>query len=156
MSVLLAIDPGSTRSGWALLEGEVIHGAGDGPNDQAIELISPLSLGIGDAQVLVETQESWGGYTHPDALATMRWVGRFEQAAVDAAYPVTLLRRRDVMRQLNLGRIVAGKADAAVRAFLIDRWGGGNPARKDHPLHAVTGDAWAALALAVAWQDGAR
>ncbi len=150
---ILAIDPGSTRSGWVtLVDGDRVGDAGDESNDAVLNRIQSTELGS-RAAVVIETQESWGGYTHPEALATMRWVGRFEQAALGAGFEVTLLTRRLVMRELNLGRIVAGKADAAVRAFLIDRWGGGNPARKDHPLHGVTGDAWQALALACVYPD---
>ena len=153
-ATVLGIDPGSTRSGWVLLRGDLLLAAGDQPNEELLDLL------LGDwrldrdhvgpsVPVVIETVESWGGLTRPDALATMRWVGRFEQAAMPRE--VTLLTRRAVLRVLNLGKTPAGQAQAVVRAYLIDRWGGGNPARKDHPLHGVTGDAWSALALAVAY-----
>lgn len=151
MSAVLSIDPGSTRSGWVLVDEDQVINAGDHPNEIVLSTVSHVPQAV---HVLIETVESWGGYTRPDGLATMRWVGRFEQAA--APRPATLLTRRDVLRALNLGKLPAGQAGPAVRAFLIDRWGGGNPARKDHPLHAVKGDAWSALALACAYADGLR
>lgn len=154
--IVLAIDPGSRESAALLLDGDVVTDPAIWTNGGIIDILHDLRLNHGDddVEVVIETIEPWQGVVGPAALETMYWVGRFEEAAHPVR--VTLLRRSVVLPALGIGKLPRGKAQAAVRAQLLDRWGGGNPVRRDHPLHGVREDLWSALALAVAYQEGLR
>lgn len=147
--MILAVDPGPRQSAWLVLDGERVHDLGLWSNDATIETLR----GYPDTELVIETIEPWSGVVRPDALETMFWVGRFVESRQGDA---TLLRRSKVLRALGLTGLPKGKAQAAVRAHLLDRWGGGNPVRRGHPLHGVREDLWSALALAVAYQEGLR
>lgn len=149
---ILAIDPGPRDSAWLLLDGDRVIDRVIGPNQAALEEVRFQRRSRID--VVIETIEPWGGVVGPPALETMFWVGRL----VEAWQPgeVTLLRRSRVLPAIGVPRLPSGKAQAAARAILIERWGGGNPVKRDHPLHGVREDLWSALALAVAYQEGLR
>ncbi len=153
MTSILAIDPGSTRSGWVLLAGDTLLGAADEDNETIIARIRSGELRpYGPAAaVVIERIVAWGGVPQPQALESMRWTGMFTEAV--RPLPVHLVRPADVTRTLGIPHQAKAKVDSAVRAYLIDRWGGGSPRRNGHPLRSVTGDAWRALAVAVAWQE---
>jgi hypothetical protein len=92
-----------------------------------------------------------------EVFETVRWSGRFEEAAVA---PVVYLSRRAVKLQL-CGSMKAN--DAAIRQALIDRYGGTGGKRaavgrqaSPGPLYGVSRDVWQALAVGVAYADGAR
>lgn len=152
MTAILAIDPGSERSAWVLLDGDRIDDHGYADNEHVVDYIRAVRGQL--ATVVIETIEPWGGFTGPPALETMRWVGRFEQASWPT--PATLVKRSDVLRVLGIGRLPSGQAQAAARACLIERWGGGNPAKRGHPLTGIVSHRWSALAVGVAWQEGER
>lgn len=149
--MILAVDPGSNQSAWLVLDGDRIHDLGLWPNQAVLEAVR----GYPDEWVplVIETIEPWAGVVGPAALETMFWVGRFVETRQG---DVTLLKRSKVLPALGIPKLPKGKAQAAVRAELIDRWGGGNPVRRDHPLHGIRDDLWSALALAVAYQEGLR
>lgn len=150
---ILAIDPGPTRCAFAVLEDGELDLRGIDDTDAVVRLVRDITPG--ELHVAIETIEPWAGVVGPAALDTMRVVGRLEEAA-HGALSVTLLRRSQVLKALGLTGLPKGKAQAAVRLLLLDRWGGGNPVRRDHPLHGVRDDVWSALAVGVAWQEGAR
>lgn len=152
MPAILAIDPGSTRSGWVLLDGERVTDAGDTDNETVRGILR--MTGREWEAVVIEEMVSWGGIPRPSTITTAIWIGRFIEAALPV--PTTLLRRQSVMKALRVPHQATAKQDAAVRELLIDRWGGGSARTKGHVLYAVTGDAWQALALAVAYQEGLR
>lgn len=152
MPAILAIDPGPTQSAMLRLVDDVVTDRMIAANDVVIGALRDDVSSWDD--VVIETIEPWGGVVGPPALETMFWVGRFVEAT--SRNPATLLRRSAVIRALGITGLSSGKAQAACRALLIERWGGGNPVRRDHPLHGVREDLWSALALAVAYQEGLR
>jgi len=93
------------------------------------------------------------GQSSPDLLRTAEVCG----ALAHAAHIATAITRRDVLRALDVtGK---GNRDAMGRARLIELFGGDKETaigRKASPgpLYGVTGDAWAALAVAVAVSEG--
>lgn len=150
MSAILAIDPGPTRCAFLVLGDGQPELRGIDATDAVVRLVRDVSPGLA---VVIETIEPWHGVARPDALETMRSVGRLQEAA-HRAPSVSLLRRSDVLRALGITGLPRGRAQAACRLALIDRWGGGNPARRDHPLHGIHDDLWSALALAVVRHEG--
>ncbi len=147
---LLAIDPGTKESGWAILEGAHVHEAGVSPNEHLLErirvtggyiaagLVQPMTLAI-------ERFEARGMPIGDESVQTILWTGRFVQAwhSPDA---VRMVKRSQV--KLHLCGTTRAK-DPNVRQALIDQLG--PPGTKKNPggTYGVTSHAWAALAVAV-------
>lgn len=154
MTRILAIDPGSSESAWIVLEDGVPGGFATWPNDKVLDVLSPPLQA--DVVVIENIEPRYGLNPGWETLDTARWVGRFQQAA--GPVPVVLLRRSEILRHLGVVTRGEGKtsADAGVRAALLDRFGG--PGAKGTkaapgPLYGISGDAWAALSVAVTHAD---
>jgi hypothetical protein len=148
-SWVLAIDPGTVQSAWALVEdGLPVHFA-ISPNEQVLPML--LGLRNPESLVVIEKVESFGMPVGMEVFETVRWSGRFEQAAQPAR--VEWVSRR----QVKLTLCHSAKAnDASIRQALIDRYGGsaaiGRKATPG-PLYGITKDVWSALALAVTHRE---
>jgi hypothetical protein len=152
----LAIDPGSEQSAWVTLAPGI-----EGPDNFGITPNQELldSLNRGQAKwadvVVIEEIASYGMPVGREVFQTVRWAGRFEEAACRDT-PVEYLRRLAVKTHLCHS---AKAKDANIRQALLDRFGGEHAKgtkRAPGPLYGVSKDVWAALAVAVAWADGAR
>jgi hypothetical protein len=155
---ILAIDPGYEQSAVVILdEGRVMY-AETSPNESVVGALNWMPHG--SDVVLIEQVASYGMPVGREVFETVHWAGRFHQA-VAAEWdfkPLVRLPRKTVVTQ------ICGSArakDANVRQALIDRYGGSKAdavgtKAKPGPLYGVHGDQWAALALAVAWAEGAR
>lgn len=151
MTAILAIDPGSERSAWVVLDGDAVTAHGIDANHFALAAVNAYR-GAG-ATIVIEDIEPRQQPLGREVADTLRWIGRFYQEAC-LGRDVHLLTRRAVTRHHIDGGTKG--ADGRIRAALIDRWGGRDAIRKDGPLHGIRADEWQALALAVAWQEGAR
>jgi hypothetical protein len=115
-----------------------------------------------------------------EVFDTVRWSGRFQEIAESRGIGVALLPRQKV----KLHHCHSVKAnDPAIRQAIVDRYGGdsvaldgklcGRAKAKSHgaacpichgsgwerapgPLAGISNDVWAALALGLAWMEGAR
>lgn len=145
---IFAVDPGTLQSGWVLLDGRQVKHCGVDDNERVRALVAsqPVTTWV----VIERIEPRYGLNMGWETIGACEWVGRFTEAARG---PVALLRRSVILR--HLGVAPKGSADAGVRAALLDRWGGPSAARKGMALQHVKTHAWAALAVAVAWQDGA-
>lgn len=166
-AVILAIDPGSSRSAWVRYDPatQTVEDSGIEPNDELLHRLRGghlIALGsgflLGVDTIVVEWTAPRGMPASAELFETLWWAGRFAEAA--RLVPVERLQRAAVKRHL-CGTTAA--KDSNVRAALIDRFGG--PGGKEAaigrkaapgPLYGVRADVWQALALAVAWADGAR
>ena len=152
MSTILAIDPGTTESGWVTLTDGVPVNFGKDANDDVLELARD---GRETSDVLaVEMVASYGMAVGAEVFETCVWAGRFIEAWGGGEVRVY---RRDVKLHL-CGQ--ARARDANVRQALIDRFGPGKEkaiGRKASPgpLYGMRADVWQALALAVTVHDGA-
>jgi hypothetical protein len=152
MTRILAVDPGPTLSAWVLFEqGEGALGFGKCPND---EMLRDLQLVPQADRLVIEKVESFGMAVGAEVFETVFWSGRFAQAA--EPLPVSRIGRKAV--KLHLCGSARAK-DPNVRQALIDRFGGsaaiGRKATPG-PLYGISGDVWSALAVAVAYSEGAR
>lgn len=131
---------------------------------------APLSFGIDDNEVIrrhlrsgayhwldavvIEKVESFGMAVGAEVFETVWWSGRFAEA-VDPV-PVERIGRKAVKLAICAD---ARAKDPNVRQALIDRYGGKERAigtkASPGPLHGIAKDVWAALAVGVAWLDGA-
>jgi hypothetical protein len=162
---ILAIDPGYEQSAVVRLDGGRVTFAETSPNQTVLDSFANGMWAYSDL-ILIEQIASYGMPVGREVFETVYWSGRFHQQ-VEAIWgpgqatipiPVHRLPRKTVVTQ------ICGSArakDANVRQALIDRYGGSKAEAvgtkaKPGPLYGVHGDQWAALALAVAWAEGAR
>lgn len=144
---ILAIDPGTSVSGWCLLHSSGKVEAGVASNDQIIYGLRDMPADI----LAVEVFEARGMPIGNESIETILYTGRLMQAWEG---PVRRVKRSEV--KWNLCGSLKAK-DANIRQALIDRYGGekaiGRKAAPG-PLYGITSHAWAALAVAVMVRDG--
>jgi hypothetical protein len=142
VSALLAIDPGTSESGFVVLEADgTIDGTGVIPNDKMLAFIWTWSQ-----DVAVERFEARGMAIGDESIETIIWTGRFVEAARWwHEIPATLVKRSEVKSHL-CGTQKA--KDTNIRAALIDIFG--PPGTKAAPggTYGVKSHAWAALGVA--------
>lgn len=142
MSTILAIDPGSTESGWVLLNGPQIVDCGVHDNH---DMLPWIRHGQGAELLAIEMAESFGQKVWSQVFTTVRWTGRFQQAWSDPD-AVRLVTRSQV--KLHLCGVRAAN-DQMIRQALIEVFG--PKGTKQHPggTYGMKSHAWAALAVAV-------
>jgi hypothetical protein len=161
--MILAIDPGNTESGYALIDYVTCQPVEVGkiPNEDLLDLLCQwLDGGEGSIDnVAIEMVASYGMPVGKDVFETCVWIGRFAQV-VDSfgafGMPCDLVYRADV--KLHLCHTTKAK-DANITQALIDRFAAGEPNRgkgtKADPgwFFGFKADIWQAYALAVLTAD---
>jgi hypothetical protein len=154
---ILAIDPGNTHSGIALIESGTCKPikAAKLPNAEVLELITATTYD----HLSIEMIASYGMAVGKEVFDTCVWIGRFIQHhdhRINEDAACTLVYRRDV----KLHHCHSAKAkDANITQALIDRFASGQPNRgkgtKAEPgwFHGFAADIWQAYALAVLTSD---
>jgi hypothetical protein len=157
---ILAIDPGSTESGYARIDPTTRRPLDIGkiPNEQLLDKLDRLDLGRTPInRVAIEMIKSYGMPVGAEVFETCVWIGRFAQV-VDSygCLPWELVYRADV----KLHHCHSSKAkDANITQALIDRFASGQPNRgkgtKADPgwFYGFKADIWQAMALAVYTAD---
>lgn len=160
MRRVLALDPGSFETGWVVYEWdsdlEHIVDCGTTPNDELLEALHLLDAWPELADdVVVEWTAPRGMPASAQLFETLFWAGRL----AEAIRPRQVARvERDKVKENLLGR--RNGKDSALNAAIWDRFGGiggrgaavGRKAAPG-PLYGVTGDAMAALAVAITYAD---
>lgn len=111
---ILAIDPGTSVSGWCLLHLSGKIEAGIAPNDQLIYGLNDMGADL----LAVEVFEARGMPLGNESIETILYTGRLMQAW---GGPLRRVKRSEVKRHL-CGSLKA--KDSNIRAALIDRFGG--------------------------------
>jgi hypothetical protein len=141
-ATILAIDPGTTISGWCILRPDDSIDAGVSDNEGLLYGLPGMPADL----LAIEVFEARGMPIGHESIETILYTGMLMQA-----WPGTPIRvkRSEVKRHL-CGSLKA--KDANVRQAIIDRYGGsaaiGRKATPG-PLYGVTSHAWAALAVAI-------
>lgn len=153
MTVLLAIDPGSSQSAFMLWSDGAPGGQSGIVANEA--LLAGLRRLTSVDLVVIEQIESYGMAVGREVFETVRWYGRYEEALDYRGIRVEYIGRKKVKSTL-CGTTTA--KDANVRLALIDRFGGSKAAAvgtkaAPGPLYGIRADVWAALAVAVAWEE---
>lgn len=144
---ILAIDPGTTESAYVMFAYGKIYGAGKVRNKEMLLRLNDWP----DAEVCIEMIASYGMPVGAEVFETCVWIGRLTQAA--GPERVTRITRNQIKNHL----CHSSKAkDSNIRQALIDRLGAPGTKAKRGPTYGISGDVWAALAVAVAYQDGVR
>lgn len=148
--MILAIDPGPERSAYVVYDGARVVEHAIAPNRDVLLVVGYRDLGA--TRLVVEMIASYGMAVGHEVFETCIWIGRFMERWMG---PVERLVRRDVKMHL-CGNNSA--KDSNVRAALLDKFGPGkkkavgtkaNPG----PLYGIKADEWAALALAVTFDE---
>lgn len=149
MTLILAIDPGTTQSGVVLyLDGRVIE-SGIHDNPTVLEII-----GRTDAeQLAIEMVESFGMAVGKEVFRTVWWIGRFAQAWMDrrGALPAEVTRRAVKLHLCGSSRA----KDPNIRQALLDKLGPQGTKAAPGPTYGVKSHAWSALAVAVTAAEAA-
>jgi hypothetical protein len=143
--MILAIDPGTTESGWVTYSMQRVLGSGVSSNEDMLKIVT----GSPADGLAIEMIASYGMAVGREVFETCVWIGRFRQAwrNPDA---VRLIYRRDV--KLHLCGNPRAK-DPNIRVALIDKLGAPGTKAKPGATYGVRSHAWAALGVAVtAWE----
>jgi hypothetical protein len=140
--VIFAIDPGTTQSGWALLDGAKVADSGVSDNH---DLLRWVQAGQGADVLAIEMVASYGMAVGREVFETVRWIGRFQQAWRDPE-AVRLVYRKDV--KLHLCGDTRAK-DPNIRQALLDQLGPAGTKKAPGNTYGVKSHAWSALAVAV-------
>jgi hypothetical protein len=142
--VILAIDPGTTESGWVEYEAGRVVVSGVSSN---YELVTKL-IGHHAQKLAIEMIASYGMPVGKEVFETCVWIGRFI-----AAYgkPLSNMQSFFVYRKdVKLHLCGTSKAkDGNIRQALIDKLGPQGTKANPGPTYGVKSHAWAALAVAV-------
>lgn len=142
---ILAIDPGTHKSGWVhYAKGRVI-GSGTADNASVVRMI----VGSGADRLAIEKFEARGMAMGQESIDTMIWAGRFQQAWNSPEY-VHMVYRRTVKQHICGS---AQASDSNIRMALIDIVGPPGKKAAPGPTYGVISHAWAALAVAVTVAD---
>lgn len=151
MDHILAIDPGSTETGWCIINAETMKPIeiGKTPNAELLRRIP----GLGCDHVVIEMIASYGMAVGAEVFETCVWIGRYFQAFENARRLTPRLIKR---QPVKLHHCHSSKAkDANITQALVDRFAPGQPnhgkGTKTAPgwFHGFRADIWAAYALAV-------
>lgn len=155
MSSALAIDPGPTESGWAMVDTETCEPYLFGKTHNG-ELIEDIRSGrFEGCEVAIEMVASYGMSVGAEVFETCVWIGRFDEALVGQTIP-ELVYRRDVKLH-HCGQTRA--TDSNIAQALKDRFASGQPnhgkGTKAAPgfFYGFRADIWQAYALAVLAAD---
>jgi hypothetical protein len=141
MRLILAVDPGTTISGWVLFDGHRVLDSGNDPNAKVRAMIR-----ASEADTLaIERFEARGMAIGDDSIETMLWTGRFVECW-RAPESVRLVKRSAVKSHM-CGTQKA--KDPNIRQAAIDAVGAPGVKANPGPTYGVTSHAWQALAVAV-------
>lgn len=147
--ILLAIDPGTTESGWVLFDGAKVIDSGVTSNHALCVRINRRQWDGGwepePTSLAIEMIASYGMPVGAEVFETCVWIGRFIEAW-NGLEDHRLIYRRDV--KLELCGSPRAK-DANIRQALIDRIGAPGTKKEPGPTYGVKSHAWAALGVAV-------
>lgn len=156
MTELYAVDPGYEQSALVVYDGRRVIEHVTQPNAALLQRISDR-VRTSQHLLVIEQIASFGMPVGVEIFETVFWSGRFAQAwaGYHAEMPVDRIKRQAI--KLHLCGQPRAK-DANIRQALIDRFG---PSKEraigkkatPGPLFGISGDEWAALAVAVTYWD---
>ena len=155
---ILAIDPGTTRSGLVVVERGLVEVAAKVDNEIALNYARSYSNGsaLETSIVCIERFEARGMPMSDDSVETVLFTGQLIEAVTCTKFAQLALLKRSKIKIALCG--TARAKDANVRAALIDIWGDSiRKRKKDGTLSenqfTIVSDAWAALAVATVYMQ---
>ena len=146
---IIAIDPGSTESAIVFINGADIIDHYYLPNDEALEKIIDINMNYAKCEIYCEMIASYGMPVGKTVFDTCLFIGRI----IEALPNVKLITRNAVKNAI----CHSSKAnDANIRQALIDIYGAPGTKKNQGGTFGISGDKWAALAVATAADRGAK
>lgn len=151
---ILALDPGNTQTGYAVLEMPEFRliKFGKADNTSLLTLVANSDILYDVDAVAIEMVASYGMAVGREVFETCVWIGRFHQAS---DHPNTHYVYRKEEKEILCGSLRA--KDANIRQALIDRYarhdlknGKGTKGNPD-VFYGVSKDVWAAIAVGVTY-----
>lgn len=153
MMTILAIDPGNTESGYAVIkmpEFSLLK-FGKLENNMLLHFL-PVLIGVSD-HFAIEMVASYGMPVGKDVFETCVWIGRFIQAA--------RLEHHFVYRKDEKNRLCfdSRAKDSNIRQALINRYAkfdfknGKGTKKNPDTFYGVSKDAWQAIAVGVTYYE---
>jgi hypothetical protein len=136
---VLAIDPGTTESGWIIIENNKIIKCGIDPNEWIKAAMHDWDAGF----LAIEMIACYGMPVGKETFETCVWIGRFLENWSG--------EHRIVFRK-NIKKVVCRNPNAKdpdIRKALIQKFGEAGTASNPGPTYGVKSHIWAALAVAV-------
>lgn len=144
---VLAIDPGTYKSGVVEINHGKVIPIGDLPNEEVLRLVGCTD---GYDAVVCEWIESYGMAVGKEVFETVFFIGRMCQASSAHFH-------RTTRKEVKINFCNTHKAtDSNIRTATIDRYGGASAVGKKSspgPLFGVTGHMWQALAVGLTYID---
>ena len=158
MSRILAVDPGTTESAFALLDLGTLKPLHFGKvANERVLMICKGTLGLGDEEPLnqmdafaIEMVACYGMPVGKEVFETVFWIGRFWESLPFIVPRHRLYRKHDVC--MNLCHDTRAK-DPNIRQALIDRFGPVGTKREPGWFYGVSKDVWSAIAVGVTYAD---
>lgn len=147
-STLYAIDPGTDKSAIVMVTRQRIYGY---LYDNA-DLLERIKAGNPEGHLVIEQIESFGMPVGAETFETVFWSGRFAEAWERQGFKHSWSRLGRKAVKLALCGTTRAK-DPHIRQALIDRYGGPTCIKKGGALAGIKSHLWAALAVAVAYQE---
>lgn len=153
---ILALDPGNTQTGYAVLEMPEFRliKFGKADNTSLLTLVANSDILYDVDAVAIEMIDSFGMAVGREVFETCVWIGRFHQAS---DHPNTHYVYRKEEKEILCGSLRA--KDANIRQALIDRYarhdlknGKGTKGNPD-VFYGVSKDVWAAIAVGVTYYE---
>lgn len=148
---ILCIDPGTTQSGWCVMDGHTIMFKDVTPNEEMLNIIHDMQR---IERCAIEMVASYGMAVGREVFETCVWIGRFKQVWVDQCGEdsVQFVYRKDV--KLHLCGTTKAK-DTNIRQAILDQYpatGGGAVPQvgtkgKPGPLFGVNSHIWPAIGV---------
>jgi hypothetical protein len=149
--MILAIDPGPSKSAWVLYDPDAtkpIINMGIDENEYLLVKFFDSDFESYIDHVAIEMIASYGMSVGASVFETCVWIGRFVQ--LFKRIPVTKVYRKDV--KMHLCQSMRAK-DGNIRQALLDRLGPQGTKKAPGPTYGLHKDLWAALAVAVTFAD---
>jgi len=144
--IVLGIDPGNTHTAFAAIEDNGIICVKYLENEEAREWLATMKKAFN--VIVCEMIASYGMAVGKTVFETCVAIGRFQAIAPDMKFITRI--------QVKSAVCHSGKAtDANIRQALIDRYGASGTKKSPGPTYGISGDMWAALAVATAYSDSA-
>jgi hypothetical protein len=140
---LLALDPGTFKTAWLVLEDGKIRSHGIDYNAEVLSMLAGNLFKPSPDFIVCEMIAAYGMAVGKEVFETCVYIGRFCQAA---RRPFHRSFRKDI--KLHLCGTMRAK-DANIRQALIDRLGPQGTKKEQGPTYGIKSHEWAALAVAI-------
>lgn len=156
--MIVAIDPGPEESAWVLCDDEArrseyVVDFKKASNEKVLGDLEAIEKSYLKPTLVIEMIASYGMPVGKEVFETCCWIGRFQQHWKQLSGLEAFRTTRSEVK-MELCERTQGVNDAVIRRRLIDLFGPGKSKaigkkKNPGPLYGVSGDVWAALAVAV-------